>query len=1154
MLFARRFNPALALARAIIAITLLLSPLLLPAQPSGAGTILVAPGTSWSYFKGTTAPPVGWETAAFDDASWPTGPSGFGYGDGDDATVLGDMQAAYLSVYVRTRFGVDDPTAVRSLILSVDYDDGFVAYMNGREIARANVGGHPPLYTTPANGDHEASAGNTNPQPIGQFDVSSFIPLLVKGQNTLALEGHNVSLASSDLSLIPSLSATMGPAPAPAVTPTPTPPPAQVLPLPVLPGATWRYLKGVTAPPADWAAPGFNDSGWPSGPSGFGYGDGDDATALGDMYGKYRAVYIRTQFAVDDPAAIKGLTLSVDYDDGFVAYLNGKEAARANVIGDPPSYSTPASGEHEASGGNTSPQPVEQFDMSASIGLLAKGLNVLALEGHNSNRWSSDFSLIPTLAASSVAPAPAPGPSGSSVLAIMPGDTWRYSKGVQEPPADWNSIGFDDSQWLSGPSGFGFSDNDDATVLSDMPGKYLSVYIRKSLTVADPGVVTRVLLTMDYDDGFIAYVNGIEVARAGMRPGPAHYNSESNWYHEASRGDSDPQPPDVFDISGALRPGLNVLAIEGHNRNIDNGDFSLIPSLTASEIPADEIVLRVRPGDQWRYFRGASEPSYMWTVPSFDDSGWESGPAGFGYGDGDDTTVLWDMEGGYLTLYARHTFTVDNPVDVKELLFSIDYDDGFVAYLNGREIVRNNVTGTPPAFDTAALSEHEGSCGNTDPQVAEQYDISGFAWLLVPGQNVIAVQGHNRRIDSYDFSLIPSLLGARGVSLDPVLVQYPYLQAPSATGVTVVWGTKGYGEPTVRYGTTTLDHEARGSSTFIRRLGGYYRNYVILSGLEPGKQYNYRILLNGAPINAGPGLAFRAPPSPANASFTFGVVGDMGTATDAQLAVRDRMEEGKLDLLLGTGDIDERTGSYQDFQRDVFMVYRDLFKRMPFAPTIGNSEYWSKAPYYNVDGTERGLAFNDMFVLPGNAPGPQQFDYYSFNYGNMHFVALDTENIGLDQVEWLDADLAANRLPWTVVFLHRAPFDTGKDHPITEGGPRGVRSAFVPIFERYHVNLVFAGHNAVYARTQPLIHGRADAPYGDISTVEQGGIVYVTTGGGGDLSLDYLYPDEFHAAPGAYTATYHYTRVAVNDCKLTLEAIDKSDNIKDTYTLDRCGT
>ncbi|MDH3584146.1 MAG: metallophosphoesterase family protein [Phycisphaerae bacterium] len=153
--------------------------------------------------------------------------------------------------------------------------------------------------------------------------------------------------------------------------------------------ARWRYLAG-THPPASWTGPKFDDSAWPAGEAGFGYGDGDDRTVLAKMRGNYRAVYIRRTFKLDDPGAVDRLRLRIRYDDAFVAYLNGTEIARAGVRGRGAQAVIPR--DHEA-------RKRETFALSQGTRLLRRGDNVLAIEGHNVSRTSSDFTLDPHLTA-----------------------------------------------------------------------------------------------------------------------------------------------------------------------------------------------------------------------------------------------------------------------------------------------------------------------------------------------------------------------------------------------------------------------------------------------------------------------------------------------------------------------------------------------------------------------------------------------------------------------------------------------------------------------------------------------------------------------------------------------------------------------------------
>ncbi len=165
---------------------------------------VVAVGSFWRIFKGTEEPPANWNEVGFDDSEWIRGRSGIGYGDGDDATVLDDMRENYRSVYIRREFTLQSVDDIDNLAFTMDYDDSYVAYLNGREISRSNVSGNPPSFNTFADGNHGASVDN-GAGAIDQVDVSSYIPQLRVGTNVLAIQGHNVNLNSSDFTLIPEL-------------------------------------------------------------------------------------------------------------------------------------------------------------------------------------------------------------------------------------------------------------------------------------------------------------------------------------------------------------------------------------------------------------------------------------------------------------------------------------------------------------------------------------------------------------------------------------------------------------------------------------------------------------------------------------------------------------------------------------------------------------------------------------------------------------------------------------------------------------------------------------------------------------------------------------------------------------------------------------
>jgi len=158
-------------------------------------------------------------------------------------------------------------------------------------------------------------------------------------------------------------------------------------------------------------------------------------------------------------------------------------------------------------------------------------------------------------------------------------DQWKYQPGNEEIPNHWNTLNFDDSLWLAGKSGFGFGDNDDNTIIDQT----ISLYIRKTFDLENVADVKKIYLHVDYDDGFIAYLNGQEVARANMgNPGTtATYNQPATGSHEAAIVNGG--QPELFEITGfidALHSGENLIALQVHNQNENSPDMTLIPFLT----------------------------------------------------------------------------------------------------------------------------------------------------------------------------------------------------------------------------------------------------------------------------------------------------------------------------------------------------------------------------------------------------------------------------------------------------------------------------------------------------------------------------------------------------------------------------------------------
>lgn len=181
-----------------------------------------------------------------------------------------------------------------------------------------------------------------------------------------------------------------------------------------------------------------------------------------------------------------------------------------------------------------------------------------------------------------------PSAQGADTPLVSRGDTWRYHKGTNAPQADWKTVANAglNADWGSGPGGFGYADNDDATVLSDMINRYVTVYIRREFTVPpDLDTNATLKLVVDYDDAYVAYLDGVEIARSanivngvvGVEPA---FTNRASGTHEAVGGGGGPAvTTGLGNAAARLTPGTHTLALIGLNESAGSSDLSLIADL-----------------------------------------------------------------------------------------------------------------------------------------------------------------------------------------------------------------------------------------------------------------------------------------------------------------------------------------------------------------------------------------------------------------------------------------------------------------------------------------------------------------------------------------------------------------------------------------------
>jgi len=302
----------------------------------------------------------------------------------------------------------------------------------------------------------------------------------------------------------------------------------------------------------------------------------------------------------------------------------------------------------------------------------------------------------------------------------------------------------------------------------------------------------------------------------------------------------------------------------------------------------------------------------------------------------------------------------------------------------------------------------------------------------------------------------------------PTVTRGPYLQMGTPTSVVVRWRTSAQSDSSVCYGTDPLN-----LSPCVDVGTTTTEHSVTVSGLTPDTRYYYSIGTTTQVLaGGGPNHFFITSPVPGTSRPTrIWVIGDSGTADANAAAVRDAYFTftGGLytALWLMLGDNAYPLGADEDYQAAVFNMYPTLLRQTVLWPTLGNHEaYSSDSP------TQTGPYF-DMFTLPtqgeagGLASGTEA--YYSFDYGNIHFVVLDSYETSASpsglMMTWLQNDLASNTQPWVVAYWHHPPYSKGGHDSDTSNHLKKMREKALPILEAHGVDLVLSGHSHSYERS-----------------------------------------------------------------------------------------
>jgi hypothetical protein len=451
-----------------------------------------------------------------------------------------------------------------------------------------------------------------------------------------------------------------------------------------------------------------------------------------------------------------------------------------------------------------------------------------------------------------------------------------------------------------------------------------------------------------------------------------------------------------------------------------------------------------------------------------------SGNGELGYGDGDETTTVGfggNSSNKYITTYFRKTITIANPSIYSNFTFTVLRDDGFVAYVNGVEVGRDNMGAGGITSSTLAASAIE------DGTVTFNVASSAFA----AGSNTIAVEIHQASITSTDISFDLQLVGNDAFAA--TLTRGPYLQMGNQNSITIRWKTSVASNSRVELGTTFGTYP-----TIVSDATSTTDHIVNISGLTADTKYFYRI---GNTTNMGAADTDKffttLPPANTTRKIRIAAFGDCGRNDNSFQSqtlsqYRAYLTSNSIDapdawLLLG--DNAYNAGTDAEYTANFFGAYgSSILKNHKVYASPGNHDYENNATRQN----DHAVPYYDVFINPtaaeigGTSSGTEA--YYSFNIGDIHFLSLDAygnENSSTRiydttgaQAVWVKADLAANTKKWTIAYWHHPPYTKGSHNSDSETELINIRERFIRILERNGVDMIINGHSHDYERSYLL--------------------------------------------------------------------------------------
>lgn len=777
------------------------------------------------------------------------------------------------------------------------------------------------------------------------------------------------------------------------------------------------------------------------------------------------------------------------------------------------------------------------------------------------------------------------------------GAQWRYLDNGTNLGTTWKEVGFNDASWSADTGTFGYGDswvtkcvNACGTVSCNpsCTNKYITTYFRKTVNIATASF-DSVQISVMRDDGFVLYINGVEVWRDNMPTGTI----TSSTLAPAAIGGSDENTPITrnFPIS-AFTDGNNIIALELHQNAGTSSDMTYNMQMRGF---VKTTIFSF--GSQWKYLATPTDQGTTWRQSSFNDASWSVGTGHIGYGESWTTTCIPAgascaascMPGSctkYNTTYFRKTISIPNPALYDSIRFSVYRDDGLVMYVNGVEVWRNNLPTGTISYSTLAPNNVNGTTGSwaESTAVVQSIPISAFT----AGNNVIAVELHQNSATSSDLDFNVQAVGVQYIPPTPVNIVFgPYLQMGNQNAATIRWRTNIAARSLIALGTTY------GSYPIVVNSAAFNTNHELrATGLIPNTKYYYRFGTDTSWLQGDTANFFvTAPAFGTSRRVTIAAFGDCGRNDNGNqngslAAYRNYLSSIGMqasDLMLLLGDNAYNNGTDAEFSNLFFAPYSStILKNHMLFPAPGNHDY-AQSSARQID---KNVPYFSLFTMPtaaecgGVASGTKA--YYSFDWGDVHFLSLDSygrEDAGTTkmydttgaQVNWIKADLAANTKKWVIAYWHHPPFTMGSHNSDNESDLAAIRQNFIRILERYGVDLIMCGHSHDYERSYLLKNYYGNeasfnkaAHTADSSSAKYDGSTnscpYVTESGKVNHGTVYVVSGSAGASGGVQSGYPHNALpfalndggmffIDINENRLDAKFIRKNNTIYDQFTI-----